>query len=683
MPRLLWSSYFRFPACILVFVLGYLVSTLFPIISDWSNGTLVLSVFSEVSAGRFESVSKPNFAYALASAIVSVATGMALVFFVLHVLFIRISLSLAQRSIANCSGPAEFKQHFSEISDSIRKDPLIGDAWDAYARTAIKVGSKNEPIYMSVRPQSYINTSLARERLSGLKILSTVPGYFVGVGLLLTFIGLVIALSKAAGATSGDAKDMTASLNQLLNAATFKFSTSIAGLFSSIVLSILFRLYSISIESGFDKICWLIEGRVVFMAPQQIAYRAWQTSGEQLHQLKEINDVQFFQRLGAAVSPALETAVKNAISPLTAKLDSTVDKLENANRTGVEGLVDRFTESIQGTAGKELRELAIVLGEMKDALKSVQGGLSGSGEDFSRRMMDLAENFGRLINEATAQFTSAKANASKEIASLGTEAAVAVQEALREVLTKVGNQMGTFQTSLVDFQERVGRETELFAKNSRETSAASAEAASRAAEASADQIRENLAGVTKDLRGDLERMSQALASSEVALSGQAQSIRDATKESNASASAFERIAKEVHSASAPLTQAAERIAGATQTMSEIFRTAVQSLSDSQAAARELAERLTTHHKQIEAVLDSYEARFGAVDESLSKAVGLLAEEATKQQENITRFVVQIDEGCAKAVTSLQGIASNLAQNTEDLGETLDDFLGKMHAVAAE
>ena len=76
--------------------------------------------------------------------------------------------------------------------------------------------------------------------LSGLKLLSTIPGYFVGVGLLLTFIGLVIALSKAASGTSSDAKSMTDALRQLLNAATFKFSTSIAGLFSSIVLSMLF-----------------------------------------------------------------------------------------------------------------------------------------------------------------------------------------------------------------------------------------------------------------------------------------------------------------------------------------------------------------------------------------------------------------------------------------------------------
>ena len=63
--------------------------------------------------------------------------------------------------------------------------------------------------------------------------------------------------------------------------------------------------------------------------------------------------------------------------------------------------------------------------------------------------------------------------------------------------------------------------------------------------------------------------------------------------------------------------------------------------------------------------------------SLSKAVQSLAEESTKQQENIARFVREVDDGCARAVTSLQSIATNLAQNTEDLGETLDDFLAKI------
>ena len=75
MPRFFWSSYFRVPACALLFVIGYLISLSFPIVSEYSNGHRVLVVLSEVSHGQFTNVSEPTFAYALACAIVSSATG--------------------------------------------------------------------------------------------------------------------------------------------------------------------------------------------------------------------------------------------------------------------------------------------------------------------------------------------------------------------------------------------------------------------------------------------------------------------------------------------------------------------------------------------------------------------------------------------------------------------------------
>ena len=55
----------------------------------------------------------------------------------------------------------------------------------------------------------FFNSGVVRERLAGLKLMPTLPGYFVGLGLLLTFVGLVIALSKAAGGVSGSPENIT------------------------------------------------------------------------------------------------------------------------------------------------------------------------------------------------------------------------------------------------------------------------------------------------------------------------------------------------------------------------------------------------------------------------------------------------------------------------------------------
>ncbi|CAO4154449.1 hypothetical protein DHODJN_20940 [Methylorubrum extorquens] len=74
----------------------------------------------------------------------------------------------------------------------------------------------------------------------------------------------------------------------LLDAATFKFSTSIAGLFSSLALALTFKVYSIWIEAGFEKFARAIVASTTFRAPQEALQRLQRTSEEQLRQLKDV-----------------------------------------------------------------------------------------------------------------------------------------------------------------------------------------------------------------------------------------------------------------------------------------------------------------------------------------------------------------------------------------------------------
>jgi hypothetical protein len=74
-----------------------------------------------------------------------------------------------------------------------------------------------------------------------------------------------LALDKAAGSTAaGSAEAMTESLNELLAAATFKFSTSIAGLGASLALALIFRTYQIWIEGAFDGFSRALGRRMIF-----------------------------------------------------------------------------------------------------------------------------------------------------------------------------------------------------------------------------------------------------------------------------------------------------------------------------------------------------------------------------------------------------------------------------------
>lgn len=88
----------------------------------------------------------------------------------------------------------------------------------------------------------YFNLNMLETKGFPLKIISALPGYFVGVGLIFTFLGLVAALYfSAQGMKAGNYADAKASMMHLLYASSFKFTTSIAGVSASLAISILYK----------------------------------------------------------------------------------------------------------------------------------------------------------------------------------------------------------------------------------------------------------------------------------------------------------------------------------------------------------------------------------------------------------------------------------------------------------
>lgn len=697
-----WSPLVRFPLFWVLFAVGYASSYFLPVLSARSNLALVASVCGEIGRGEFANVGQPEFAFALACAIVSTAVGLAVATLFTHVLAIRLSLRLARREFgAVAPDETAFLANFDRVNQRLSKHSLLGHAWQEFAKTCMR----EKVVIRTMRPAMFFNTSFVRERLMGMKLMPTVPGYFVGLGLLLTFIGLVIALSKAAGGVTGSPEGMTQSLRELLDAATFKFSTSIAGLFSSLFLAFVFKIYSILIETGFDMFCQRIEDRTHFLAPQSVLTQLAQSNREQVDQLKNINDAQFFERLGQVIAPALEAAVGRAVEPLTTQLGATVGKLEDTSRTGTEGLMTKFMDALHGGAGNELKDLSAALAQTKDALGAVKSDLAGSGQDFAQRMAEATERLATLLSDAGGQFQAnnqasretidsllnslaASADATRErldkdMAEAGRSATTAVRDGMASMIDQVEQQMATFRSTVAAMQDQIGHEAEAAVARSREATAEAAAAAGKAAADTAQAIKSGFTDMVEKFGADIDRMAVALRGAEQAFSSQNAAARETVERTNAASAAFAKVASDVTSASAPLLQASEKIALSTQAMEEATRGAVEGLRLGQEAARSLAERLEQGHRQVETAWRAYEERFGTVDQALSEAVRAFVAETTKQQESVASFAVKIDEGCSVAVQRLQAIAGSLAQNTEDLSETFENFLTKVQQLSAE
>jgi hypothetical protein len=669
--NLIWNAAVRIPLFwLLVAGALFALAQVMPY-SDWR---LISGVVRENQAGLLELVTKKDFAFALASAIVQFALALGAAFLVAHVLLIKAALYSARRTLGP-RGHQRFAAGFDRIAQRLRRHALVGHAWCEFEETLIRT---EDVVRNTVRPHSFIHLAQARERLFGLKMMASIPGFFVGLGLLLTFIGLVLALNKAAGSTTaGSASDMTHALSGLLDAATFKFSTSIAGLGASLVLSLFFRVYQISIEGAFERFNRALEARMRFQPPQRIAADSLELLAAQRDQLKEINSETFFARFGESVAPQLRTAFAEAITPISSSLDRTMEELKQTSRTGMENLVDNFVDKLDQGAGRELAQVVDTLASLRDGLEGIRSSLAGSGQDVSDKLAAAAENLSSVVAAAGAALGQSASGVAGTVE--GVMDRMAAQ--LEAQTAAFGEKMAALQSAVAVKMEESGRMArdagEAAATASRNAAGAAVAATEAATQAALEAMRTAMGEATQSLGADIGRLSSALQAVEKSFKAQTQHIDGVSIRSRETADAFGRVAKDLRTASEPILAQSERVAQSADRMATSVAGSVDALSATQRTASGIAEQLSRHFEEIEHIWINYEARFKGVDKDLERAAERFHAEVSRHQESMRNFVEDLDRHTGAILTAVSSAVNDLDGSVQDLNETLGPFVRAM------
>ncbi|WP_119390617.1 anti-phage ZorAB system protein ZorA [Taklimakanibacter lacteus] len=639
--QIIWNKYLR-----LILFWGLVAGATLAASKFWKpfNVDLISETALKAYNGKFEGLSEQDFAFALAASLGVLAGALALAILVMHALWIPFSLRLARRPISAQKDMVSFAAAYEDIHRKLARHPLLGHAWKEFDETLVKPRDEREPIRNTVRPQSFVNIGIAREKLFALKMMSSLPGYFVGIGLLLTFIGLVLALHKAAaGVSSEDAKGMQAATRELLQVATFKFSTSIAGLGASIALSFLLRIYAIFIEGAFEKFCHAVEAKLRYTAPQSITAEMNEHMAEQVVELKQINSADFFSRMGEQLSPQIQSAFSAAIAPVTTAISDAMDQISKTSQTGVTDLVQQFTNNLNSSAGTELKELANTLRGMQATLADAQKNIHGTGEDFGRRLTEAAENLNRLMGQAGDRLSQSS-------------------DESRQVLNEIVSALkSTSDQALTDVRKVV------------ET--ASDEAGST--------IRDGMSVVIEAINEQFAAFTAAMQTASQTIADQVAALENTTIQSRAIADAFGKTAQDVRAASTPLVQSGERIANATDKLSEIVRATATTLITTNDASKELAGALQTHIKTVSETWAQYSERFAKVDADLGRSFEQLHDATIRQGQLLSDYAKKVDEGLASAVQKLSPLMSGLEDSAGSLSDSVDDLKKVFTRAAAE
>lgn len=499
----------------------------------------------------------------------------------------------------------------------------LGHAWEEFAETLIRP-DPNRPadggvVRNTVRPAAYFNLQATVEAGFHLPFWQALPNYFVGFGLLCTFLGLVSGLHfAAAGVASADAALARESLRDLLDAATFKFLTSIAGVLASLSLSVFVRTQVQSLQSVLDRFCSALEKRMSFVTPEWLAL-------EQLREQQKLTLTleRFNTDFAAQLAEALEQRMTKALTTPEGK-NVFVAAIENLGETfkGNAGEMGKeVSDSVVGGITGPLATLAEAMAELSTASGGAVDRVNEFSNTYSQKITQATERFEQGIKAAADEIRAAAEAASKSVmegaATAGntfTQGGTAAGGKIDEAGDRMLNALTPLVNNITSLQDTLAQMQRTFT---------------------------DYDGRVQSMKGGMDDSTRALG--------------DVSRSFQSTATALGAAAQPVREAAAALIDSAQK----SGQVSDTLKAALENV-------QRLGEAITATQTRLGTAWEQYRERFEQTDQHLAATFDTLQGGIRETEDQVKTFVGELDKHFANAVSSLGGAVSDLAETAEEL-----------------
>jgi ABC-type transporter Mla subunit MlaD len=535
--------------------------------------------------------------------------------------------------------------------------------WEEYRETIVDPSA--DILQNSARPEHFFVSLGDRHR--GLNWFANI---FIAVGLLITFLGIIAALSTLD--FSGGVDVMQERLNELMKVAGAKFWASVGGIVASIVLRSYDYRFGKRIDDGLSMLCDKLEHGMAYLPPQRIA-------SDQLEQLKEQTPAlrTFSEQLAAALDGALE----KQMAPMITHLGSIQQGIDKISGGGGEAVRD----AIASSAGAEMAGLANAIGAMTASMATMSDRLEKQTGEADRQIEEAVRRFAQASEEMRTAFGELNRNfgvVADRMREENEQASALARQRMDELLSSLGSTLDDMKAGLAAAATQLGEASSNAANDA-------ARIGQEAMERSFAEFVERFNGAgaplvtsMKDAGSAISVSADRLSSAQTAIGDHVRAIEQVAARSNDLAAAFGTVANDVEAAAAPVRQSAVSIAEAVKSVEAVVTKNAQSSESAREEMRELALSLNQTAAAASSAWSEYRARFEEVDRSLGAALEKITDAAGSHATNLNERVGQVDRALGEGVAQLAGALEPLT-NLRDTVEELAGILANQNREAAE
>jgi hypothetical protein len=564
------------------------------------------------------------------------------------------ALEWLQKRLRETKTPTEFTARVHELDAVIREKGLnkqyrsISNAWSEYRETMIPYGEGDSRILRnSVRPSAFFNTEDLR---FGPGFYRIVPGLFVTIGLFLTFLGLIAALSVVD--VQGDPVQMKKGLESLLKAASAKFIMSLTGLFCSILFTIVLRMGLSQIERDIHITCHEIEKRLSFLSLEDIAVDQLAAMREQREHFRTIGMelvAEIAHPLRHELPQVISDSISNAISPV-------LHQVQQAGTSGVgtmiEDLSSRFSSDVAqalSTAGKSIEAAGDRIANLAERMDASSGNMNREAESTIARLAATLDSMQQGLLNSAQTTQSAFTQGADRLLSVMSETLQDIRANTGEGARAMGEAARDMRSAAQSFKEELNKASEASAQAvAGQMASAGAAASDAVTQASAEMLAAfgksagdiaSLSGTMSEklardvlspidtLSGRLTELNQKVAINNDEMRKLAEGVRSGADASATAAGSFRSASSDLVAAASPIRTAVDVIA--------------RGLADLKDTTQQTAESLKVGVeatvKSASAALESASAVLGGEQQAIQAALAGVGEAVTRMKDQGQRL----------------------------------------------
>jgi ABC-type transporter Mla subunit MlaD len=588
-----------------------------------------------------------------------------------------------------------FSEAFDDIDTRIRSTPVVGGVWSEFASTLLRLP---DGVMATRRSSEYFGPDLPYRSGTDLRRFDAVPNQLVGIGLFFTFVGLAISLWIARTGMERPFDEARGALVNLMSASSIKFVTSIVAIAASLAFAFRKNTLLRELDTQTERFCRQIE-RLTLTAHVTPILNATYSELCRQSEILERSDADMATSIAQELDRTLRENLVTAIAPVADAINDMAGRINEINETAMRYIVDRFTQELGSAAREHSARMAELLDQVARAVEGVP-----------ERIEAASSRFYEVINTASDRMETSLRSSGEVLDGLLSGAAKGVAksaEAFDAVSVRLDQSLEQVRKAGEEFSESSGRFSEMSSTAVAQLSEA-AERMGRASdaiiplaelsgrvEALGEQLIRSQQATTAyltEVEAASSRMDSSFKGSESAL---AELLGRTTDRAEAAAAAFTTVAVQLNgtlerlsaaeetifdrgvrfsemsqSALAQLTDAAEKVAKATEAMAPLggLSTSVQSLSeDIVRSSREVAGVAAAAERSL---ATSREAADSFAEQSRAFTKGLADLEA-----GIAAVFDQVGHGIetfrSKVEGAVEGVDASLAQAVDRLGAVVE------------